>query len=49
VAIKDCCAIYSALTVLKQRCRDNAVPAPGLCTSSCNESRGRPVGNAANY
>jgi len=46
---KDFTAIYSSSPVLKQRCRDNADPPPNLCTSSCNESSGRPVGSAGNY
>jgi len=32
--------------VLKQRWRDNAGPAPNICTNSCNESSGRSVGSA---
>ena len=46
---KDCTAIYVCLEALNQRRRDNAHPAPNLCTSSCNESSGRSVGCAANY
>jgi hypothetical protein len=34
--------------VLKQRLRDNTGAAPNICTNSCNESSGRPVGNAVN-
>ena len=34
-------------TVLKQGWRDNADPAPNVCTSSCNESGGRSGGYAA--
>jgi len=39
----------SHLIILKQRWRDNADPAPNICTNSCNESSGRSVGSAANY
>jgi len=49
VANKDFTAIYLSSPVLKQRYRNNADPMPNFCTSSCNESSGRPVGSAANY
>ena len=42
-------AIYLWSQVLKQRWRNNAHPAPNICTNSCNESSGRLVGGAVNY
>jgi len=35
--------------ILKQRWRDNAGPAPNICSNSSKESSDRSVGIAANY
>jgi len=49
VGNKDCTAIYTRLQVLEQRWRDNADPAPNICTNFCKESSDRSVGIAVNY
>jgi hypothetical protein len=41
--------IYLWLRVLKQRCRDNAGPAPNIYTNSCNNNSDRSVGSADTY
>jgi len=49
VANKEYTAIYYRSMVLKRQWRDNAKPAPKVCTNSRYESSGRSVGGAANY